>query len=52
MDLMQCVYLFWPRRFVVQDGPFYDFLKQLGGLRNYEIKILDYAEFVTELASR
>jgi hypothetical protein len=52
MDLMQCVYLFWPRRFVVQDGPFFDFLKQLGRLRNYEIMILDYAEFVTELASR
>lgn len=51
MDLTQCVYLFWPKRFVVQDGPFYDFLKQLGRLRNYEIRILDYAEFVTELAS-
>lgn len=52
MDLMQCVYLFWPGRFVVQDGPFFDFLKQLGRLRNYEILILDYAEFVAELASR
>jgi hypothetical protein len=51
MDLMQCVYLFWPVRFVVHDGPFFDFLKQLVRLRNYEIRILDYAEFVTELAS-
>jgi len=49
MDLTQCIYLFWPRRFVVQDGPFHKFLKDLKMLRGYENDILEYDEFVRQL---
>lgn len=48
-DLEQCIYLFWANIFVIQDGNFYDFLKELDGLRGYNKKIFTYDEFKKDL---
>lgn len=50
-DLEQCIYLFWPGYFVVEDGIFLGFLKHLGELRSYPTKIMNYTEF-NELLSQ
>lgn len=44
-DLEQCIYLYWATIFVVEDGRFYDFLKELSELRAYDKKIFTYSEF-------
>jgi len=44
-DLEQCTYLFWAKIFVLEDGSFYEFLKELNVLRGYNKKIFTYDEF-------
>lgn len=44
-DLEHCVYLFWADIFVLRDSSFYDFLIELNDIRDYNKKILNYAEF-------
>lgn len=50
-DLAQCIYLYWATIFVLEDGRFYDFLKQLSELRGYDNKIFTYSEFKNFLGS-
>ncbi len=44
-DLEQCIYLYWADIFVIQDRPFYLFLKELNDLREYNKRIFNYSEF-------
>lgn len=44
-DLEQSIYLYWATIFVLEDGRFYDFLKELSTLRGYKTKIFTYNEF-------
>jgi len=48
-DLDQCIYLYWANIFVMQDGEFYDFLKELNESRGYNKKIFTYDEFKKDL---
>ena len=45
-DLEQCVYLCLADLFVIRDGAFYNFLKELKSVRNLEKEIFDYDEFL------
>jgi len=44
-DLEQCVYLFWSGYYVTEDRVFLGFLRRLGKLRKYPIKVMNYSEF-------
>lgn len=44
-DLEQCLYLYWATMFVLEDGRFYEFLKELSELRGYDKEILSYNKF-------
>ncbi|HOW85618.1 MAG TPA: hypothetical protein P5119_00480 [Candidatus Aminicenantes bacterium] len=44
-DLDQCIYMFWPGHFVVEDPIFLTFLKRLSEIRTYPVKVMSYAEF-------
>jgi hypothetical protein len=44
-DLEQCIYLYWAKMFVLKDGRFYEFLKDLSELRGYDKEILTYDDF-------
>lgn len=44
-DLIQGIYLSWSDIFVIRDGNFYDFMKELKGVRGYQKEIFTYVEF-------
>jgi len=44
-DLQQGIYLCWADIFVIKDGRFYEFMKELKSLRNYNKKIFTHDEF-------
>lgn len=43
-DLEQSIYLFWADIFVIQDNPFYEFIKEINELREYNKEIFNYGE--------
>jgi len=45
-DLEQAIYLCWADIYVIQDGPFYEFMKELKTIRNFNKEIFDYDEFL------
>jgi hypothetical protein len=44
-DLIQGIYLSWSDIFVIRDGNFYDFMKELKDVRGYQKEIFTYGEF-------
>jgi hypothetical protein len=44
-DLIQGIYLSWGDIFVIRDGNFYDFMKELKDVRGYQKEIFTYGEF-------
>jgi hypothetical protein len=44
-DLQQGIYLCWADIFVIKDGRFYEFMKELKSLRDYNKEIFTYDEF-------
>jgi hypothetical protein len=44
-DLIQGIYLSWCDIFVIRDGNFYDFMKELKDARGYQKEIFTYGEF-------
>ncbi len=45
VDLIQGIYLSWADIFVIQDGNFYDFMKELKSVGGYKKEIFTYGEF-------
>jgi len=45
LDLEQCVYLFWPGKFITEDRIFLEFINRLRSIRYYKVEIMNYSEF-------
>jgi len=44
-DFEQCIYLCWAEIYVIEDGVFYEFIKELKEVLGYKKKIFNYNEF-------